>query len=219
MFSRKMRDVIDEVGKAIVGEQDSPDAKLEIFPANIVEPLRFDEIFGNSSPVEIDLGSGPGKFLIETAKAFPERNFVGVERLLGRVRKTRRKALHAELWNLRVLRIEIDHAVRFLLTKNSVTRFHLYFPDPWPKRRHHSRRVVDAEFLEAISSKLVDGGEFWIKTDHREYFERIVKVSTESGAWFEPLEWSDEGYGTTDFEDLFISKEQPIYRLRLRKRI
>jgi len=200
------------------GEEGAPDAKLEIFPTNIMEPLRFGEIFENDLPVEVDLGSGPGKFLLETAKVFPERNFLGVERLLGRVRKTRRKALYGGLWNLRMLRMEIDYAVRFLIAKKSVFRFHLYFPDPWPKRRHHSRRVVDTEFFEAAWHGLADDGEFWIKTDHQEYFDRIVKVAEQSNVWVAPLEWSDEGYGTTDFEDLFLSKELPIYRLRLRKR-
>jgi tRNA (guanine-N7-)-methyltransferase len=197
---------------------DSPDSKLEIFPGDLMAHLRFEEIFGNRLPVEFDLGSGSGKFLIETAQAFPSKNFVGVERLLGRVRKTRRKALRAELWNLRVLRVEIDSALTYQIPNQSVDRFHLYFPDPWPKRRHHSRRVVDTEFLESIWDRLVNNGEFWIKTDHQEYFERILKVSRESRAHFEQIEWSDEGYGTTDFEDLFLARKLPIYRLRLRKR-
>jgi tRNA (guanine-N7-)-methyltransferase len=203
---------------ATVRDQDFPDSKWEIFPADPGEPLRFETIFGDRLPVEVDLGSGPGKFLIDAAKAFPDRNFVGVERLLGRVRKTRRKALHAGLWNLRVLRAEIDYAMHYLIPNKSIARFHLYFPDPWPKRRHHPRRVVDAEFLESIWNGLNEDGEFWIKTDHQEYFERILKVSRESETRFEQLQWSGTGYGTTDFEDLFLAKELPIYRLRLLKR-
>jgi len=213
-FAEKCGTVL-RVREMRIPSEESPNAKLEIFPVGI--PLRFSEIFGNDLPVEMDLGSGSGKFLLETAKAFPERNFLGVERLLGRIRKTRRKAFHSDLENLRVLRMEIDHTVRFLITKGTVSRFHLYFPDPWPKRRHHSRRVVDTEFFKAAWHGLADNGEFWIKTDHQEYFDRIVKVVEQSNAWVTLVKWSDEGYGTTDFEDLFLSKKLPIYRLRLRK--
>jgi len=215
-----MRDSVVDLEReaSTTDAQESPEAKLEIFPANILEPIRFDQIFGNRFPIEVDLGSGPGKFLIDAAKAFPEKNFIGVERLLGRVRKTRSKALYAGLRNIRVLRMEIDYTIRFLVPKGSIHRFHLYFPDPWPKRRHHPRRVVDEEFLEAVWHGLIVGGELWIKTDHQEYFERILKVSTLSDTRFESLDWSDDNYGTTDFEDLFLSKNLPIYRLRLRKR-
>ena len=79
------------------------------------------------------------------------------------------------LTNLRVLRLELDYAVRYLLPENSVWRFHLNFPDPWPKRRHQTRRVVDGEFLEAIYRSLIDGGELWIKTDHEAYFQQIIE--------------------------------------------
>jgi tRNA (guanine-N7-)-methyltransferase len=215
-----MRDSVVEIEREVSNAdvQESPEAMLEIFPTNNLEPIPFEEIFGNRFPIEIDLGSGPGKFLIDAAGAFPDKNFVGVERLLGRVRKTRRKALHAGLQNIRVLRMEIDTAVRCLIPKESIHRFHLYFPDPWPKRRHHPRRVVDEGFLEAVWHGLIAGGELWIKTDHQEYFERILKVSSTPETWFDSLDWSDEKYGTTDFEDLFLSKNVSIYRLRLRKR-
>jgi tRNA (guanine-N7-)-methyltransferase len=115
------------------------------------------------------------------------------------------------------LRLELDYTVRYLLPENSVWRFHLNFPDPWPKRRHHTRRVVDGEFLEAIYRSLIEGGELWVKTDHEAYFQQISKVAVASDLW-NPLDWEDEGYPRTDFEEQFLAKELPIYRLRLGKR-
>jgi tRNA (guanine-N7-)-methyltransferase len=215
-----MRDLVEDVerGAGLAWVEESPEAKLEIFPIDDFEPIHLKELFGNDWPIEVDLGSGSGKFLIGAAGALPERNFIGVERLLGRVRKTRRKALQAKLWNIRVLRMEIEHTLHFLIPNESISRFHLYFPDPWPKRRHHPRRVVDEEFLETIWHRLANKGEVWIKTDHQDYFERILKVSSMFATRFESLDWSPENYGTTDFEDLFLTKQLPIYRLRLRKR-
>ncbi|HYY31291.1 MAG TPA: tRNA (guanosine(46)-N7)-methyltransferase TrmB [Chthoniobacterales bacterium] len=189
---------------------------MEVVPASILEPLSLREIFGTDQRVEVDLGSGPGKFLIESARRFPDRNFLGIERLLGRVRKTCRAASTIGLTNVRVLRLELDYTVRYLLPENSIWRFHLNFPDPWPKRRHYTRRIFDDEFLMAIYTCLLDHGEFWIKTDHESYFQSIAKVSARSGLWV-PLEWVDEGYPPSDFEEQFLARQLPIYRLRLCK--
>jgi tRNA (guanine-N7-)-methyltransferase len=191
---------------------------MEVVPASILEPLYLRDIFGTDRRIEVDLGSGSGKFLIESARRFPDRNFLGIERLLGRVRKTCRAASVIGLTNVRVVRLELDYTVRYLLPENSIWRFHLNFPDPWPKRRHYARRVFDDEFLLAVYACLLDNGEFWIKTDHESYFQSIAQVSARSGLWI-PLELVDEGYPVSDFEEQFLARQLPIYRLRLGKRI
>ena len=191
---------------------------MEVVPASILEPLYLRDIFGTDRRIEVDLGSGPGKFLIESARRFPDRNFLGIERLLGRVRKTCHAASVIGLTNVRVVRLELDYTVRYLLPENSIWRFHLNFPDPWPKRRHYARRVFDDEFLLAVYTRLLDNGEFWIKTDHESYFQSIAQLSARSGLWI-PLEWVDEGYPASDFEAQFLARQSPIYRLRLGKRI
>jgi tRNA (guanine-N7-)-methyltransferase len=189
---------------------------LQIFPADILTPLNLREIFGNDHPVEVDPGSGSGKFLVETAANFLDRNFLGVERLLGRIRKTRRKAAQAQLTNVRVLRLEIDYAVRSLFPARTISRFHLYFPDPWPKRKHQRRRLVQEDFIEGIGQALRPGGDLWIKTDHEEYFQQITAVARNST--LEPAEWSNEPYPPTNFEEEYLQQNKPIYRLRLVKR-
>jgi tRNA (guanine-N7-)-methyltransferase len=190
--------------------------QLEVVPADIFEPLSFVDIFQNERPVELDLGSGPGRFLIEAACQYPERNFLGVERLLGRVRKTLRSAARLGLTNVRVLRFEIDYTVRYLLVPGSVFRLHLSFPDPWPKRRHHGRRLIDEEFLAASASALATGGELWIKTDHADYFHWITKTVDSREDLFVSVPWSEK-YPRTDFEEAYRSQNLPIYQLRLRK--
>src|ERR1700746_3083331 len=106
--------------------------RLEVIPADIFEPFSFASVFENERPVEVGLGSGLGCFLIEAARHYPEKNFFGVERLLGRVRKTLRSASQFGLTNVRVLRLEIDYTVRYVLPPGSVSRLHLSFPEHWP---------------------------------------------------------------------------------------
>jgi len=200
---------------AILDPDQGPDAAYEVFPAPSTLPLLLADLFPRLQPVEIDLGSGRGRFLVGAAQSHPDRNFLGVERLLGRVRKTRRQAHRLGLQNLRVLRFDIDSTLRHLLPANSVQRFHLSFPDPWPKRRHHRRRVVSREFLEAVHAALRTGGDLCIKTDHGDYFAWIRKLSAATS--FQPATWCDDDYPSTDFEDLFNARRLPIYRLRLVK--
>ena len=202
---------------ALAERQEAPDEALEIVPPDILSPIAFSEVFWNDRLVEVDLGSGPGKFLVEAAQKYPDRNFLGIERLLGRVRKTRRHAFRLGINNLRLLRMEMEYAVTYLLPKESIFRFHLSFPDPWPKRRHHARRVVDGDFLEALWRALVTDGEIRIKTDHEAYFRQIIHTAEKSRLWQFP-DWMDENYPVTDFEQDFLSKDLAIYRLRAVKR-
>ena len=202
---------------ALAERQEAPDEALQIVPPNMLSPIVFSEVFWNDRLVEVDLGSGPGKFLVEAAQKYPDRNFLGIERLLGRVRKTRRRAFRLGINNLRLLRMEMEYAVTYLLPRESIFRFHLSFPDPWPKRRHHTRRVVDRDFLEALWRALVTGGEIRIKTDHEAYFRQIIHIAEKSRLWQFP-DWMDENYPVTDFEQDFLSKDLAIYRLRAVKR-
>lgn len=190
--------------------------QLEVVPVDIFEPFSFVAIFQNERPVEVDLGSGSGRFLLEAASQYPQRNFFGVERLLGRVRKTLRSASRLGLTNVRVLRLEIDYTIRYLLSPGSVFRLHLSFPDPWPKRRHHGRRLVDEEFLAASASALAADGELWIKTDHADYFSCITKSVDCRKDLFVSVPWSEE-YPVTDFEETYRAQNLPIHQLRLRK--
>ncbi len=207
---------MSESGSASTDSSARSGEQLEIIPTDILESLSFAAIFENERPIEIDLGSGSGRFLIEAARQYPERNFFGVERLLGRVRKTLRAASRLGLTNVRVLRLEIDYTVRFLLSPGSVSRLHISFPDPWPKRRHSRRRLVDEGFLAASASALAIGGELWIKTDHADYFQRITKAVDSRKDLFVCVPWSEE-YPRTDFEETYRSQNLSIYQLRLRK--
>src|SRR6266404_9908446 len=134
-----------------------------IEPRSLVERLDLEKLFARNAPLHVDLGCGDGSFLCALAQRMPEKNFLGIERLLGRFRSAAVKA--ANIRNVRLLRMESSYVVRYLLPPRSVETFYLLFPDPWPKRRHWWRRVVTEDFLTAISQALVENGTFRIATD------------------------------------------------------
>ncbi len=190
----------------------------EFVPADYFRAMEQAEIRRPGRPLEVDLGCGDGSFLMEMAGHHPERDFIGVERLLGRVRKVCRKITRRKLDNARVLRLESRYVVEWLLPEASVSRLHLLCPDPWPKVRHHRRRLVQADFLTAVLRALEPGGEFLFMTDHEEYFIWAEDKVAEFGE-FERLPWDEETffYPKTDFQELWESEGKTMWRLRCRK--
>ncbi len=174
------------------------------------------QLFGRKAPLHVDLGCGDGSFLCEMAQQFPKTNFLGVERLIKRVEKVRRKAEKIE--NVRVLRTDSLFAVRYLLAESSVETFYLLFPDPWPKRRHQVRRVFTSDFLDAIGVALEQHGVVRVATDQLDYFQQMERISRAHQQFqVVPLSLDDAVLAVTKFEKKFCEQGAPIYRLTLRK--
>lgn len=186
----------------------------EIIPASYFEPLDLETIYGRRSSLEVDLGCGDGSFLVETAAANPARDFLGIERLPGRVRRADRKIAQLELTNARILRIETSYAVRHMLPVNSVAFFHLMFPDPWPKRRHSRRRVVTEDFLASIHRALAPHGLLRVVTDQESYFREIERLAGQSAQFVKSAD-PEANRPPSTFEKRFSQFD--IYRLVLRK--
>ena len=142
---------------------------------SLTDRLDLKKIFGRKVPLHVDLGCGDGSFLCALAQRMPDKNFLGIERLLGRIRTSARKA--ANLNNVRLLRVESSYAVRYLLPAGSVETFYLLFPDPWPKRRHHRRRIMTPDFLSSIYAALRKNGRTCIATDDFDYFGKINEIA------------------------------------------
>jgi len=145
-------------------------------PVSYLERLDPARLFPQSQPLEVELGSGDGSFLVQWAKQHPDRNFLGVERLLGRLRKLDRKGQRADLTNLLALRIEASYFLEYLLPPAFVLTLHVYFPDPWPKRKHLKNRLVNAQFTELAASVLQPGGTVYLRTDDADYFAQMTSV-------------------------------------------
>src|SRR5215216_5816891 len=158
-----------------MGEMPTFFTMIELLCELHVARLDLVQLFGRSAPLHVDLGCGDGSFLCEMAQQFPERNFLGVERLTKRVEKVRCKAEQIE--NVRVLRADTLFAVRCLLPQSSIETFYLLFPDPWPKRRHQFRRIFTLGFLDATAAALEKHGVLRVATDELDYFYQIERLS------------------------------------------
>lgn len=202
-----------------MAKQESFPLPHELYPADWFVRLGRDELFPDDAPVELDLGCGDGSFLIAMAAHHRDRNFLGVERLLGRVRKVSRRAAAAGLSNAKVLRADSNYAVEWLLPPGFASRIHFLCPDPWPKKKHASRRqMCRPDFLRALHRLLVPRGELLFMTDAAPYHEEAAEVLG-TCEFFRRESW-EEGdffYPRTDFEEQWRAEGRSMHRLRLRR--
>ena len=142
----------------------------------IVEPLDLAELFPQPQPLEVELGCGDASFLVEYARQNPGRHFLGVERLLGRLQKLDRKGRRAGLNNLRGVRIESAYFLQYLLPARAAAALHIYFPDPWPKKKHRRHRLINETFPALARAALAPGGWIFLRTDDADYFQQMNEV-------------------------------------------
>jgi tRNA (guanine-N7-)-methyltransferase len=158
----------------------APDYNLHpdfIFDSHKAEGIvDFSQIFGNDAPLHIEIGSGRGTFLVSEAKAFADINFLGIEWASRYYRHAVDRMYRHNLTNVRMIRDEAADFIAEHLGDESVDRYHIYFPDPWPKKRHNKRRLVCDENVAQMIRTLKPGGVINIATDHPDYFEQMRQV-------------------------------------------
>jgi tRNA (guanine-N7-)-methyltransferase len=145
------------------------------------ELLDFDALFGRHAPVVLEIGFGNGDTLVQQASDNPELNFIGIEVHEPGVGHCLLKAKDGGLSNLKLLKHDAIEVLRDQIAAESLQRVNIYFPDPWPKKRHHKRRLIQAEFLGLLASRLKPGGVLYIATDWANYAEQIDDVLDQSG--------------------------------------
>ncbi len=193
---------------------------------NLHAPIDWHQIFGKAQPIEIEIGFGKGRFLLEVSKENPHKNYIGVERAQKYVLITRDrfvKYLHHNsiskdsgmFENVRLVWTDANFFISRYVQDETVQAYHIYFPDPWPKARQQKRRIFrNNEFLEAITRTLKpDNGRLYIATDSAEYFGEIQ----ERLAHYTPLEpvtfaESEHTHITTNFERKYMNEGRNIYR-------
>ncbi len=198
-----------------------PDVVLKA--EELTGPIDFLQVFGRSAPLHIEVGSGKATFLVSQAKAQSEVDFIGIEW----ARKFWRHAIDRigrwALTNVRIVRADAPVFLRDFVPEGSVDCFHIYFPDPWPKKRHHKRRFVQQSNVELMLRLLKSGGEIRIATDHAEYFEQIKEVMARFSDELEQIEFprpagarEGELIGT-NYERKYAKDGRPVYTIALRK--
>jgi len=135
--------------------------------------LEWSDLFANDRPVEIEIGSGKGAFLIAQARAHPERNFVGIENQRRWVRWIEERPARAPLANVRVVCADASLVIGQFVRDSSVAAYHALFPDPWWKRRHHKRRLLRSDFAVHLFRTLEAGGVLHVATDVGERFSEM----------------------------------------------
>lgn len=177
----------------------------------------FAAIFGNSRPVEIEIGTGKGTFLMARAAARPEINFIGIEWARAYALYSADRFRRAGLANVKMLRTDAGVLVRKCIPTASVWRMHIYFPDPWPKARHHRRRLIQDSFVNELRRVLLPGGQVLVVTDHSGYFEQIRRVFNNAPRLavvpFPQMADDDGQVVGTNFEKKYIAQGRPFYKL------
>ena len=142
---------------------------VEVLP----RPLDWKVLFGNDHPVELEIGMGKGTFITEQAKARPEVNFFGIEWARWFWRSASDRLRRNGCLNARTVRAEAGFFLAEFVPEASLSVLHIYFPDPWPKSRHHKRRLIQPKFMPLVERVLRRGGRLQVVTDHKDYFEQI----------------------------------------------
>ncbi len=191
---------------------------IQVEPENWLSSMDLDRHFDMNRPLEVDMGCGKGRFLLSRAAHNPATNYLGVDRILKRVRKIARKAVRRNLSNIRLLRADGFYTTMYLIPASAVAVYYIFFPDPWPKKKHYENRLFNGPYLDALIRTLTPGGAVHVATDHGPYFEEIEQLFENDSRFERTRLFIPEDSEKTDFELLFID-EKPIGRCSFRKKV
>ena len=193
-----------------------PDPELRL--SSCEEPLSWSALFANANPVEVELGCGKGRFIISSARGNPDVNYFGIEKSKKFFRLIKQRVAKKGLPNIRLLQGEAAYFIGKYMPEQSVRAFHIYFPDPWPKKRHHKRRLVNNGFLQTLAVTLGCRGRIFVATDFEDYFHQIVAAARRcqelgevSVQTIQPPD-ADPEAAATNYERKYLLLGRPIYK-------
>lgn len=201
--------------------RDYPSVALR--PEDLDGKIDFTRIFSQPGPVHIEIGIGRATFLLNQAKAQPQTNFLGIEWASRYYRYSVDRIGRWALSNVRIIRTDAAGFLAKFVPDESVECFHIYFPDPWPKKRHHKRRFFCPANLEQLMRCLKTGGQIMIATDHAGYFEQIKGTLAAEDNRLEEVDFlptadADQGeWVGTNFERKYLKEQRVIYTIAVRK--
>lgn len=192
VYISKVKSFVKREGRLTKGQAK---ALEDLWPTMGIEytdsSINFAEAFENNAPVVLEIGFGMGKSLVEMAKAQPDLNFLGIEVHKPGVGACLAYAGELNVKNLRVMEYDAVEVLKHAIGDSSLQRVQLFFPDPWHKKRHHKRRIVQPEFVELVATKLAQGGHFHMATDWEPYAEHMLEVMQASERYANTSETHD----------------------------
>jgi tRNA (guanine-N7-)-methyltransferase len=203
----------------IASMNDELKVEIELAVARLPVPIVWAGLFGNDNPVEMEIGTGKGRFLIDVARANPSVNYLGIERSLKWMRFAMGRMRKAGLGNVRLVRSEARHFLDRYVPDRSIRAVHIYFPDPWPKRRHEKRRLFRPGIGAVLARCLGPGGRLHLATDQKDYFDAMIGVLAEEQA-LERLNAGPVFPGSpprTHFETKYVAEGRRIHDAEYRK--
>jgi tRNA (guanine-N7-)-methyltransferase len=173
--------------------------------------IDFAEIRGGPGLVEVEVGSGKGEFLVEAARRNPRTLFIGVEISRKYALKTAARIVRSSVTNARIVWMDSLVFLDRLVPPASLQAIHVYFPDPWPKRRHHRRRVFNPAFVRAVTLALKPGGSLFFLTDDSGIYDHAVRLTTIAGGLVpKPFVVSSPDRPRTGYETKWLSQNRVI---------
>ncbi len=192
--------------------------QIRIRPDDWVAPIDMQSAFDMSKPLEVDVGCGKGGFLLSRASEHPDTNFLGIDRMLRRIRKVENKILRAGLDNVRLFRVDASYAVGYMIPPRSVSVYYVFFPDPWPKKRQQEKRFFNEDFLEDVFRTLKPQGMIHVATDHLPYFNEIESLLSSHRGFSRAPTFEPRDHERTEFERHYI-QHKPIGRCSFRRQV
>ncbi|HWE01032.1 MAG TPA: tRNA (guanosine(46)-N7)-methyltransferase TrmB [Tepidisphaeraceae bacterium] len=186
---------------------------------SLAKPIHWPDLYGNDRPIELEIGMGKGTFLTEQARGRPDTNFFGIEWANFYFRYASDRLRRHDCMNARTVRAEALFFLRENVADNSLSVLHVYFPDPWPKSRHHKRRLVQAPFIDQARRTLAAGGRLQIVTDHQEYWEENIEPLVRAAVGFSVVDYNRPGsagegeFVGTNFERKYRREGRPFYAI------
>ena len=182
----------------------------------------WEELFGNRNPLNLEVGFGVGNFIIEMGIREPNENFIGIDFYHKGIRKVITRIAKYEICNARIVYGDAKEKIPLLFAPEELNRVYINFPDPWPKKRHHKRRLIKPNFIKILAEKLKCSGEIHIATDHEAYameildfFEKDQLLKNKNGLG--TFLFQKEGIPKSKYEKKFISAGEQIFYLEYKK--
>ncbi|MDQ5848712.1 MAG: tRNA (guanosine(46)-N7)-methyltransferase TrmB [Pseudomonadota bacterium] len=218
-MNRPIRSYVLRQGRTTPAQRRALEALLPKYGVEVTKDiLNPKAVFGRSAPLVLEIGSGMGETTAEIAKAHPEADFIAVEVHGPGVGSLLNRVESLGLTNVRVIRHDALDVLEHMVADGTLAAIHLFFPDPWPKKRHHKRRLVQPAFAALAARKLTPGGALHAATDWADYAEQIELVLTKEPL-LEPAQGGFAARPVTKFESRGRSLGHPVRDLVFRRKM